>query len=487
MTVFGSFEPGFYGITTVHADLEAMDLFASYDRTEDVAGWSRAAGTEIGTSGLVSAPEHEIRHFHDFLLSPAGSSLMALQVEAAFNGLQAIQRVIRRPERYLPVPIARWMSWDHPQRTRWTETTGRHFGIDDVSDFVPLPTPGERALDADSRTRELQGLSPLRELAFCAEATALNFGRIAEIRRTMDFAGVGAFSIDDVFEGSAHVVQAQAIWHGQGAEAAERYLAHLEAGTLSHHRSFKLLLDALRQCRPLVLLTRMAELYTWMLLTSSDELLGKGNPATRLAAVLVLARQRPELVGAGVDTVQLWDLLDRATGQSWRGNLRDSLARLERRRKIYSAHRERFNSPVFDRLFATADMWINDSIATIREVLADPPAYAVPFLYITSKAERLPMPFIRHHFHSNLHKREQPLTSEWRALTPDDHPELVIAYIGPMGFDLPKEAVDNVLWAMMANFFAEYGFVSEPPDNLLNKHMKDQFKVMVGKEVVHVY
>lgn len=51
--------------------------------------------------------EHEIRHFHDFLLCPSWGHIIRLQTIAAFNGLQVILRI---PEGTVPVPYPLWLS-----------------------------------------------------------------------------------------------------------------------------------------------------------------------------------------------------------------------------------------------------------------------------------------------------------------------------------------------------------------------------------------
>jgi hypothetical protein len=486
MTVWGSFEPGFYGITLVHDD-DSSKLLRSYSAADDVSRWSRLRGQDLTTIGMISAPEHEVRHFHDFLLSPAGAGMMALQIEACWNGMQAISLMRQLPQRAVPVPVARWLDWDQAARDRWVQSTGRHFGIDDAGDFIPLPTPDERELQAGTANRGLEGLSPVRQVGRLAEATVLNFLALAELRESRDFGhGVGSFSADDVFEGSAHLVQAQAIWNGQGAEANEQYLAHLEGGMMSHHRTFGLLLKTVRECDAAVPLSRMAELYTWMML-GSDDLLGKGNPATRCAVVHLLARRDPKFVGAMVATEHLWAELDRVTGQSWRKGLQESIARLESKRGVYLESARSFTEEFQWHSFYVANLWLDDSLATARAFLSDPVLYTQPLLYLRYMVDRLPVPYLRHHFNFDVRIYDEPAPSDWRTITFADQPKEVISVVRPLNPNTVKILVDSVYSTMMLNFFVEYCFFGEPPDCLLNRYLAANFKATIGKEIVHVY
>lgn len=71
MHAYGSFNPNFYGVSQALLSPEMMDLHHSYPQAEDVsAGNDAQSDHDLERLGVVSALDHEIRHFHDALLLP---------------------------------------------------------------------------------------------------------------------------------------------------------------------------------------------------------------------------------------------------------------------------------------------------------------------------------------------------------------------------------------------------------------------------------
>src|SRR5262249_2557601 len=64
--------------------------------------------------------EHELRHFHDFLLSPYGQMLFRWKLQAWFNGFQALVLLLRAADQSgancLPIPVARWCRMTEEKR-----------------------------------------------------------------------------------------------------------------------------------------------------------------------------------------------------------------------------------------------------------------------------------------------------------------------------------------------------------------------------------
>lgn len=74
----------------------------------------------LGNAALQASPErafhvfsvattlaHEMRHFHDFLLSPLSQAIFRLRVAAIFHGIQGVPDIKRLG--FVPVPLTRWL------------------------------------------------------------------------------------------------------------------------------------------------------------------------------------------------------------------------------------------------------------------------------------------------------------------------------------------------------------------------------------------
>ena len=98
MSALGHFEPSFYGVTThLWTDEHVATLWA-YAGTEDVGAWANAIGdSSLSHLGPISALDHEVRHFHDALLSPWGCNIMGLRLQILINGMQVLGAVAEAP------------------------------------------------------------------------------------------------------------------------------------------------------------------------------------------------------------------------------------------------------------------------------------------------------------------------------------------------------------------------------------------------------
>jgi hypothetical protein len=485
----GSFDSGFYGISLVFSDSESVRRSTAYVQAASIAEWNAGSGpAELHTIGMLSTPDHEARHFHDFLLSPFGAAIMALRIEATVNGVQALKSIIEAPHRHIPTPMRRWLEWDEGERRDWVKETGSYFGIDGIDDFISLPTPSQRRLTDRNSRPSLENLSQGEVLALTAEGGFMAFSAMAQLREPIDFdLGVDPISPDAIFEATAHIVQAQAVWRGQGEAATAEYMKLLEGDSISSLASYNHLRLALQEHSPNLDIRRLSELFTWMLLGHPDQLKEMGNPAARYVAVLMLALRNPEILLVDASTERLWEALDRLTGSNWRDNLRQSLADFDARQRKYDTLREQLEGELFEAIFDTADLWVKESKQVIEAVLADPESYVIPLKYLTEMAGKLPFPFVRQQFGSAIHRRDEPLRSDTIvAITSEKDPRDVIAYVvapSPLG---TKDA-DSVILAMRASFYVDYCFFSEPPDSLLNHLMENECNDMLSKELVHIY
>jgi hypothetical protein len=104
---------------------------------------------ELGSAALKESPErafevfsvgtvltHEMRHFHDFLLSPYGNALFRLRLTMMLNGFQVIFPILRSSNS-IPVPFPVWISKNDVEKKQlvdmWSELRKTQCSILDVT------------------------------------------------------------------------------------------------------------------------------------------------------------------------------------------------------------------------------------------------------------------------------------------------------------------------------------------------------------------
>lgn len=476
---FGTFNPNFYGISVIQANSKEFKLAESYEAAEDLAQWIETRrGASIADVALLSTTDHEVRHFHDILLSPAGQRIMAMRFQASINGLQAILAIRELPGKYVPVPLARWMEWDEGRRASWISDRGRPFGFERLEEFVDVGAPGQDLPDGVSA-----------ELPLWIELAGGAYREMAKLRQKHSIVeGRLSVSIDDVLEASAHLIQAQAVWQGQGKDAAERYLHHLATAGLDYLKSYNVLVTTLNQSGVVLPHGRLSELYAWMLLTPAGDALTIASPADRFARILALALEHPHELATEAGSAALWDHLDGLTGApAWRANMIEARLAAERRLGVYEQGQRTLHGEHYDALFGTAIMWIADRDRLCEAVVEDPEIYTRPLAYLNGLKDSFPRPFIRTQFGSMYHQRRVPLPPDiGRAITLDPEELKVIAYVTHQGGGHQDE-IDRVIAAAAAHSWVDFCFFERAPRGLLEIYQKALLEEVLEKKLVNVY
>lgn len=479
---FGSFDPGFYGVRATLWSRDDIATLSRYVEQDDVHAWAHGeTATGLDRLGPLSAVDHEIRHFHDALLSPWGANIMGLRMQVLLNGAQAMDYLRGAAGALLPTPLSRWLRWDATERQRWVDETGRPFGIGDLAAFVDLPVSSP-------------GAPPdLESEAGVAVALALGsiaaHERLARFRQRMDCAfGLGTIGADDAFEGAAHLVQGQAIWQGQGEAAARAYLDHLETADLAYLGPWRLLQRWMSDGDQPPRVAGMLAAYCWTLLSPPDALPGRGDPAWRLLALLALAEVDAASLRGDWPAAALWDMLDdRLRTPGWRDSLAAADAMAARRRAVYQQARAqmtgRFAAPVLD----TAIKWLDDRQRLVDAVRADPDAYVDPARYLNGTVGALPLPCLQIRFGALAHRRTTPVDSpNLRAETLDEAGLDVIAYVAAMT-PANAPALDAIVDHALFNALVDHCFFEPPGDDLLDRHHRAILTAELGKDLVLVY
>jgi hypothetical protein len=106
---YGGFDPAFIGVTLRFSSARAWNTFDTFRKTDaplHVGGLTRDEAFEaISTTTVIS---HEVRHFHDFLLTPYSARIFKLRIEALVNALQTVTQLFQHDANCIPTPISTW-------------------------------------------------------------------------------------------------------------------------------------------------------------------------------------------------------------------------------------------------------------------------------------------------------------------------------------------------------------------------------------------
>jgi hypothetical protein len=489
---FGSFNPRFYGVSVFLSDHGRLDAMHRYVATEDVGKYATnsvpASFDEISTLSVI---DHETRHFHDFLISPLGTSMMGLRMQASINGIQAFKAIKRSLGRYVPVPIGRWMQWNNATRQQWVESTGKYCGITRLDDMVALPNVTDPLpMSVSTGAHPLpDSISPEHELKLYAQLCSGAYSSMSDWRshRVSDTGvQVGA---DDVFETLAHLVQLQSVWTGQGEEPGKVFLRFILTSPALHLHPIQVLWEALKRAPEPVSIRRLIELVMWTLLGPEQKLRSDGHPAFRFSQLLVLAVTSPDHVVfvEKLPTRRLFELLDTMTETcGWEENIRTAEASADQRIELYRRASQQVSGGYFDSLFAVAEVWHQDQHAARRTFLEDPESITNPLRYLTERA--YPLPYVETRLGSMIHERTAPLgVDNSRAIAVDDDGKRVISYISCLSTPKTIDSLDNVVSARLSTHLVDWLFVDEPTVDGYEEYWRSRLETILGKEIVSVY
>ncbi|TCW83920.1 hypothetical protein C5O80_12465 [Burkholderia sp. SRS-46] len=490
---FGAFNPRFYGVSLHLSDRDRLNLQGRYvDVSDDLVDWAeRNAEPSLNDVSVLSAIDHEVRHFHDFLVSPFGTVTMASRMQASINGFHVLKTLSECPGRFVPVPLVRWIEWDDSARQRWLDSTGSFFGIRSADDIVELahvpdvaraPFPRDLAYRADASSNQ-------RFLIAAALIAAQAYSTMEVRRKHRSSLGDISASADDIFEATAHLVQVQAAWSGQGEAAANALLDYIMTSPAKFLAPLQALLKVMRVSTGQIDVARATALCTWMLLGQGERSMAEGHPGHRYFQVLVLAAATPvdkafsEPMPAGM----LFDRLDKLTqSASWRANIASASESADEKLALYEELARSLQGGYFDALFAVVRAWHHDQAFARRMFLDDPATLANPDHNLHSL--EYPLPFIETRMGSMMHQRRDALDlDDQRVITIDEEGKQVLAYISSPGREHTTLDVDDALAARLVTHMTDFMFVDEPVDDLYEHWCRRLIERFVGKKMLSVY
>jgi hypothetical protein len=153
---FGAFDGRFLGIDLGLSDPQSSDDFpwlspAQLTSAEAMPVLSRV-NPEATLSGLLEATTvtHELRHFHDFLLSPLGAYALRARYMAALNTIPLLAW-FKHQAGVLPVPLSTWMTMPPIERDTYWERASKLWAAAGRSLPEPIPLPYVPAISLDAQ------------------------------------------------------------------------------------------------------------------------------------------------------------------------------------------------------------------------------------------------------------------------------------------------------------------------------------------------
>lgn len=415
---YGGFSPLFPGVTIRIASQAAWDEFISFLTSDTLPGDRQEPPGPIFMRSVV---EHEIRHYHDFLLGSYNGMLFRCRLEAVQNATEALHRIAELPGEILPLPLTRWITLSDEERKaqldEWAQFSGD--GKKPVPIDVPF-MPKEALLEPLEAglyvMQEMEDEGAGRIFSVSAVAAARSYARLQELMHGDASRHRDLINPGQIQEVLALTVQLCAVLQAQGEQQARifvdfalndpglpagrlwRVLAGMSArwigGIPRRDGEFGVVLAASFQ---------IMAIGTWTLLGAYGSEGDAASPAERLKMLMMhFSNDKDGRDGRNLalDVAATWDYWDGVLGvHPWRASLHESLKWARRGGSFYGkAHelsapgwREGISAAIHAMMKAYAD----DQRRLIEYALGHPDDLVDVAGYLNLPVGRLPMPLLR--------------------------------------------------------------------------------------------
>jgi hypothetical protein len=416
---FGGFNPRFLGVTLKVESPEAFRVLHEFMVTEELPDGEPSL-TEVA---LRSVLEHEVRHYHDFLISSYGGLLFRSRLTAAINAAAVLGCIRKLPGGFVPVPIGAWALLDEGRRAVQKEEWRDFLSIDAKSfQLVDIPH-----LSADDLTRPDFGVKVIAEME---ESTLLRTtlsylvrGYRAISRLTSGAVEPALFAPCNIYEVSALAAQIQSIWNGQGGSAPQIFLDELGRSTSWRARLWRYFwqledslgnrIRAAGRKPEVAVIDQIAAMCCWCFLGNYEAQGEAASPSLRLSWLSAHLQSAGSVADSAHDVAAAWDHWDRASGyKPWRNSLTEMVESNEK---------------------ATGTYYNNDDGKSIRGTI-----YHVFQKYrreqelLVNRLQRAPEDYVYMNRYLNLAQGEVPVPS---------------IRIQPAGFSLSEEFLRDSIYA----------------------------------------
>ncbi|MCO8019429.1 hypothetical protein NI456_11230 [Brevundimonas diminuta] len=393
---FGGFTPSLPGI-----DIQ----FPSVDHLNHFEGaWGRFGRPKLENDGpdrlglmcVGTVVEHELRHFHDFLLNRDLLLSSWLRRRMSMNALPSIMTMLKSQTfDVIPYPLIEWARLPERSRAKRRAELERLFPTDRRRFWSPPMLPA-RIQPPKSAVNQAPRSEPEAEQAMrrALQAVREDMRTSAPLRAGLDDPAYGKmrFTPRYAFEVSALNAQLHAVIKTYGMNEGTEFLAMLAGQGTAYSRFFIQALQVLtgvsrpnaRQGEPIDL-PKLSAVAFWIMTGCRDD--GpKGGPATRLAMLMSAASDDwVSIFPAGLTVTELVDHFDSMMGCV---PFRDSLARTQTEMEWHlAAARQLLESEPDESKLQLSTVATYDSVLSCRRslvsrIIAQPETYIDPYLWM---------------------------------------------------------------------------------------------------------
>jgi len=388
---FGGFDPAFVGVTLRFETERAWNRFQEIARSPvPIPVSSLPDDARFEALSLVSAISHEVRHFHDFLLSPYSARVFSLRLKALLNELGTLSQLVDPAVNCVPVPIPAWARLDAGERAARIAELGER---PDGSAWSPPAirqrltidadvTPSQFTIDADAATI----------FAGLMKAGAHARGQINDLTYNPTYVGKhGSLQPWQVFELSGYLVQIQDVYAQYGAAEAlflVNYLGAAGEGRNPYARMFHLaksIWDDLDRDFDTAMASAMV---VWSILGAYGVDGWAACPSERFVRLRAHTKAKgvPTWDGSAMKLFDEWSSALKVSTVT--AGLREAAQLLRARATAIARKRPQLNSSVgehnVDAILSVAEGVAAASEHMVESFLGSPDAYVAPHFYMSA-------------------------------------------------------------------------------------------------------
>ena len=228
---YGGFNSDFLGITLKFDKIQLWKIFDDFRKSEKLPKVDKLTPDEpFETLSITSTLSHEVRHFHDFLLSPYSIQIFSNRVQLLINTLQILVFLFDNTANCVPIPITKWCKLNKSQRER------EFLYLPDRQDKLPwkpihFPFIGNlNDVSMEPCDIEVGKYGEDYALEKLIKASSVLRSRIKQLTFNPDMVrGAISFQPWQIYELSGLIIQMQDIWVTYGEKHTQSFIDYLLA------------------------------------------------------------------------------------------------------------------------------------------------------------------------------------------------------------------------------------------------------------------
>lgn len=411
---FGGFNTRFLGVKFNFSDEGLFQYYLKYLKEEKLP-----SSTELNEIAIKSVMEHEIRHYHDFLLSPYCSALFRLRLQGMINGIQSIDFLKNMSGSVIPLPMTQWARLnDHSRsiyKSEWESYYDPENGPLEVINVPPLITPDEAKSRYGYSPVDINDLSEEEKLLKYLQASIAGYDQMNVYTKGITRGKTASELIPmNIFEITAVAIQIYTIMYVDGTSSVTSYLRFINSSALGWAKLFRNFFklstrsndqfEAFIESPPNVIehrITNILKMATWCMLGNYFVEDMKACPTNRFAMIMELAIMGNQANPDNFNSTQgYWDFLDdRCNVFPWRSSIQKMHESDLKKQSDYEKILEMWNGEddtVPKQALHIFNQMIKHQKSMIDILVDHPDDYILPHNYIKAKTSIFPVPLVKY-------------------------------------------------------------------------------------------